>query len=631
MKEILLSFIELQESDFQFEIYRKLYDGAPKTDKELKVYKLPEKEGANYQQYYVSLNERQGFNAFQCYASTNRDLTKRLLIEILHKRSTQLELPHTVNLNSFLNTIEISTEAHAKGNRVIVFIPHYLQHRNKFGFLVDIRFRPKDVFEKPDVETLKLSFSLDRSGGMNRNFYADKYNNLVQHLRVLIPNLNALNWGSLELSLKSSFVRMPTTSLLKKQYIFKDGNSESNQYQGIRRHHPYTLIKEDCTYIFIMEDRFRDFANKLFLSLIGKQNPGTFPGMKQVFGIDISKENVQRVRIDNTSQDELAKAVQAVKQIRDKETATKKIAIFIEENSNIDEEGVSDTYYYLKYHLTKLGVPLQVLSHEKINVEKTLKWSTSNIGLALFSKLGGIPWVVKPSTADCLILGIGSAHQSNAQNEIERFFAYSVCVDSSGLYKKLEVLADDQSEVSYLDALKRNLVSLIQAPEFACYTKCALHIPFKIKQKEIKAIQAAIGEIRHIDFKVIKINTKNKYFGYSEHNTRTPYESSLVKLNGSEYLVWFEGLRMGEEILNDRISPPVHIEFLNSEATSKDPVDSYLQDIINLTGTNWRGFNAKVKPISIYYSTIIARYCQAFEIYPDFRKEMLSLDIPWFL
>ncbi|GAA4419164.1 hypothetical protein GCM10023187_53230 [Nibrella viscosa] len=353
--------------------------------------------------------------------------------------------------------------------------------------------------------------------------------------------------------------------------------------------------------------------------------------MKQVFGIDISRENVRRVRIANTDQHELDNAIQTVKQIRDLETTSKKIAIFIEKNNNVEDESVSETYYYLKYHLTKLGIPLQVLSHEKISVEKTLKWSTSNIGLALFSKLGGIPWVVKPSTTDCLILGIGSAHKTNDQGGIDRFFAYSVCLDSSGIYRKLEVLADDHSEESYLDALQRNLISLIKGPEFAHYTRCALHIPFKIKRSEITAIQTAISDIRDIDFKVIKINTKNKFFGYSEHNTRTPYESSLMEINRNEFLVWFEGLRMGEEILNERVSPPVHIEFLNSEGTSKDPVDTYLQDIINLTGTNWRGFNAKVKPISIYYSTIIAKYCKAFEAYPDFRKEMLSLNIPWFL
>ncbi len=57
----------------------------------------------------------------------------------------------------------------------------------------------------------------------------------------------------------------------------------------------------------------------------------------------------------------------------------------------------------------------------------------------------------------------------------------------------------------------------------------------------------------------------------------------------------------------------------------------YLQDVLNLSGANWRGFNAKSIPISIYYSQIIARYTEAFEKIDGYEENSISNDKPWFL
>jgi hypothetical protein len=632
MKDILLSFLEIAQQQFSFIIYRKPYDDAPKTDDSLWVYKLPDAlESTTYASYYVSLVPETGFSAFRCEESDNLHLTKRILMAMLTQRVEALNLDHSVRMKKFYNSLEVYTDDYPKGRRAIVFQPYFLQHSQKFGFLIDARFRAHGDHPRLDVEMQKLSFSLDRSGAANRNYYADKFNYSMTKLGQLLPALNPLQWGTTRLTVAQQFTPMPVTALAKKLFVFKNGNTDYIQFNGVRRFGPFQEGPAACMFVFIMEERFKNFANNLFLSLIGKKNPDTFQGMKQMFQVDIGKENVQQIRLQNTSEAELQQAVAAVAQARTDNPDRSVIAVFIEENNHAEEEGVSETYYYLKYHLTRLQIPVQVLSHEKISVEKTLKWSTSNIGLALFAKLGGIPWVVRPSISNCLILGIGSAHKRGADGSIERYFAYSVCLDSSGIYRKLEVLADDHSHESYLQALQRNLVALLRSPEFASYTKCALHLPFKIKFEEINSIKAAIATVRNIEFKVLKINVKNKFMGFSEHNTRTPYASTLLELNAHEFLVWFEGLHEGKEVLNERISPPVHIEFLNSEHTSKESVYPYLQDVINLTGTNWRGFNAKVKPISIYYSEIIARYCTYFEDFDDFRKDMLSLDTPWFL
>lgn len=145
------------------------------------------------------------------------------------------------------------------------------------------------------------------------------------------------------------------------------------------------------------------------------------------------------------------------------------------------------------------------------------------------------------------------------------------------------------------------------------------------------AISDAIKQINDIELVVVKINVDNKYFGYSFHNTLVPYESSFVKLSKDEYLVWFEGLLYGKEIVDKRLSNPVHIQFLNITNRKNFDEQAFLQDILNLSGANWRGFNAKSIPISIYYSQIIARYTEAFENIVAIKKVLYQMNKPWFL
>ncbi len=143
-----------------------------------------------------------------------------------------------------------------------------------------------------------------------------------------------------------------------------------------------------------------------------------------------------------------------------------------------------------------------------------------------------------------------------------------------------------------------------------------------------------MGSQTSVDFRVIKINTENKFFGFSSHNTRIPYESTYVRLSYDEYLGWFEGLQYGKENVHKKVGNPVHIEFLREQGEDDSDDKSYLQDIINLSGANWRGFNSKLVPISIYYASLIAGYAKEFEEIDDLevvKKEISSIKSPWFL
>lgn len=628
MANIRLNILPISENKFSFPVYRKI-KGEDETKKDdIYVYQLPiDKDTNERKQYLVSFGPNKDFVKYEADSFYAIGLTKRYLFNLLINslRTNGCTLEYEEKRKFSLQQIDFTLKETEQGKQIIFLQPYYFEERKRFGVLIDFKFLKNKGYPF-DKEVQKLSLSLDNQGRSNKNFYADKFN-LIQHfLKNVYSSIQHLNENIL---LERDLIESPVFSLSKKEYIFSNRSTANSQFQGIRNFGPYKGIEKEVLFVFIFEDKYKSFANELYLSLTGKSNPGTFPGLHQMFGVRISIENVKQIKITDYTKQEFLDVVSKVKDLQESLPDKKVIGIYIEDYAlNVQDEETSNDYYFLKYYFIKNNIPLQVVNYRKLGEKNSLKWSTSNLALAIFAKMGGIPWLVKPSNNDCLILGIGSAHKIDVETKsIIKYFAYTVCLDSSGLYQTLEVLAEETTEFNYLEQLKSNLVNLLKSDKMEVYKTCVLHLPFKIKRKEISAISEAIKEVSEIEFVTIKINVKNKYFGYSHHNTLVPYESSFVKLSHNEYLVWFEGLLYGKEIVYKRLSNPVHIQFLNKTEDSK----KYLQDVLNLSGANWRGFNAKSIPISIYYSQIIAKYTEAFEQIKSYEEAAISNDKPWFL
>lgn len=623
---INLNFIEIIEMPPSFEIF---ISSNLDIDFEI-VGKYNIEINGLYQKTSVSFTPLKGFEEFQCNIENNRDLTKKYIQFIFFETLKNLNLGFDIQNISrrFKEEVQIIIDKKNKGDRVITFSPYYLKSNQSFGLLLNYKFHLREG-EDYNIEAQKLSLSLDKNGRSNKEYYNDIFRILQWGLNKFILLFN--NENQKGISLKNELTRLKESNLSKKEYLFSNSISNYSQFNGVRLNGPYAGLEGEAKFIFLFEDKFKDFSNTLYKSLNGNLFKGTFPGLKSMFGINLTSNNIKRVEIGKYDKEDIIEAhkkIVSLKQYQFSDNPT--IVIFVEPSKEFNKD--FSPYYLLKLLLTKSKIPVQVINYEKLGQKNGLKWSTSSIGLQIFSKLGGTPWIVKPSNHNCLILGIGSSHEKDEYGKIKKYFTYSVCLDSSGVYKKLAVLSKSENESNHLNDLKNNLISLLKSEEFADYKKCALHLPFKIKTKEIQFIKSALKEISNIEFKVIKVNLKNKFFGFSNHNTKVPYESIFIKLSYTEYLVWFEGLQYGKENILKKTGNPVHIEFLDNE----DEIDlekdrSYLQDVINLSGANWRGFNAKLMPISIYYSQIVADYTKEFEKFEEFNPDLFQYGLPWFL
>jgi len=391
-------------------------------------------------------------------------------------------------------------------------------------------------------------------------------------------------------------------------------------------------LGESPKLLFFFREQDRQAARDLAVALRGsrRRERFSFPGFETLFKTElgISSDPILLADFSRESMESALEKVQAQTGLT--------VPVLVMPD---DESG----YLNHKAVFTNAGIPTQVCTLGVIQDESTLKWSVANMALQIFCKAGGLPWKVKPGNESCLIIGISQSHKLKPDVEdhsIERYFAFSILSDSSGLFQKIQVLAQGDNESTYLNELKNNLGEMLrsQADQFA---RVVIHTSFKLKYREIDAIESVVkmaaknvtneGVESKTRFAVVKVNQRSRFFGANPAvNSRVPYEGSIVRLGFGEYLVWFEGIFPDRPTVTKAFPGPTHIQFLRLSEENPIRDEVLLQDLMNLSGANWRGFNAKSAPISIFYCHLVA------DLVHDFQERGLPLPVvedlrPWFL
>ena len=221
---------------------------------------------------------------------------------------------------------------------------------------------------------------------------------------------------------------------------------------GVKQSGPLKKILKDTQLYFLYRKEDHSLSQDLFRALRG-DSFRTFPGMENMFHLPISKENVSGIVMSDFNNCEIQKICDRVVT-----NAAGRIIIplVLTPFSRHDVPEENKAYWHLKHAFLSKGLPIQVVSAETVADKNKLKWSTASIGLQVFAKLGGTPWKVCPQTENCLIVGIGQAHRES-EDGIERFFAYSVLTDSSGVFEEIRVLGEAQEENYYIKNFSANL------------------------------------------------------------------------------------------------------------------------------------------------------------------------------
>ena len=534
-------------------------------------------------------------------------------------------------VEGFRRHVEVITGKFSEGSQVVSLEPYFLRSRHQFGFLADFRFHPTKEHHGTR-RVLQLSLSIDKHGQSNLNYYADRYSHLVDYVAKFHNRIFPLHMPSdQDVAVESRFVELKPKTLYVKHYVVGSTSESRSQFMGVKQAGPLKQCPQDTHLYFLYRPEDRPLSHDLFRALRG-DTFRTFPGMKDMFHLPISKENVRGAAVSDFSASE-------IRRIRDQVIADAAghnvVPIVLSPFSRHDAPEDNAAYWNLKHAFLSKGLPIQVVSTNTVADKNKLKWSTAGIGLQVFAKAGGTPWKIRPRTERCLIVGIGQAHRVLDEG-IDRFFAYSVLTDSSGVFEEVRVLGEGRDEDHYIENFSTNLRRIF-SDYSSRFSSFVIHATFSIRRRELESVAAALAEQQRRqeeagEFISLKFNDRNRFFGFAvDHNSRVPYESTVIPLSRNEFLVWFEGLQYSQLTVHKRVGGPLHVQFTYpSEGMPRHQQHAHLQDAINLSGANWRGFNAKSLPISVYYAQLIAKYLKEFESH-RLPKVDVNILTPWFL
>jgi hypothetical protein len=626
---IRLNFYSVIPAEFEFPVWRSPYDGFSSPMSEyLYRAKLPVEKGIDdWREYKISFTPVADYEKFCCKSNDNVRLTTNYLFNLIKKKAAKFDASQYQLNGKFRKTISFVLASYREGKQVVWLEPYYFSPHKKFGFLIDFRFQ-KDRSIPFSREVQRLSLSLDSMYRSNKNFYIDKYAKVQEFLSQYKSKIFPLvTEEGTQLTIASELEELNSKVLKPKEYVFNNGHTAASQFKGITDFGPHIPLAKEVVMVYIYQENDRYLAEDLENALHGKLPWVAFKGIEAVFRMHVNDRT--DIKLTNLEKSELERAVHTIREIKTLKQDYLIMPILI---GDINDD---QAYFFMKYEMLKEGLPLQVVTNQLLKKRDTLKWSVSNIALQIFSKLGGTAWKVAANNGNSIIFGIGQAHQK-IDGRIVKYFAYSVCTDSTGIYKKIRILGKSQNENDYLSQLKTNILCTLKEYLTEGYTSFVIHIPFKIKKREIESIYQGITQIKssstnQINLVVLRVNSYNKFFGYASTNSLIPNESSYVVVSHKPkgYLVWFEGLLPQKESIYKRVAGPVHIEFYwsNNDLDERERLQ-YVQSVLNLSGANWRGFNSTNLPISIYYCELIAGILTSF---PEETENIEKVVNPWFL
>lgn len=312
----------------------------------------------------------------------------------------------------------------------------------------------------------------------------------------------------------------------------------------------------------------------------------------------------------------------------------------------------SNPYYTTKARMMAQGVPVQLLKIETVRRPGTA-YTLNNLSLAVYAKLGGIPWTLAPNQdlAHEIIVGIGSAKLGESRRGAgERVIGITTVFSGDGQY----LLANNTREVpseQYLDALTDSLRETVAElrRRFGWRAKDRVRFIFhqsykKYKDVEAEAVKRFAASLSDFDVQYAFVHvsdthnwmlfdplSKGVQWGSAVKGKMVPQRGQCVPLGPHTALLTLSGpyqVKAGHHGCPHPVLISIH-----EDSTFKS-LDYLARQVFNLSFMSWRGFNPSTLPVSISYSNLIVDLLGHLRHIKNWNPETLATALKerrWFL
>jgi hypothetical protein len=274
-------------------------------------------------------------------------------------------------------------------------------------------------------------------------------------------------------------------------------------------------------------------------------------------------------------------------------------------------------------------IPTQDFELETIDVaDSSLCYVLNQISLAIYAKLGGIPWLIKanPTITHELVFGLGSATLSKGRlGQQERVVGITTVFSGDGNYM-LSNLSKAVPMTEYKDALLESLQDTIEQVKRtmnwqpASQIRLIFHSFKPLKDSETEAVKKLMEDLGEydVDYAFVHLIKEHPFMLFNEaeegvwdYETRTsgkgkfaPERGLFFRISRFEVLISLTGAKEVKRP-EDGIPAPVLLR-LHRESTFEDT--TYLaRQVFIFSCHSWRSFFPSHMPVTIIYSELIAK------------------------
>jgi hypothetical protein len=330
--------------------------------------------------------------------------------------------------------------------------------------------------------------------------------------------------------------------------------------------------------------------------------------------------------------------------------------IILDEHSALPD--AVSPYLRSKSILLTHGIPVQETRSPTITAAPAnLQYSFQNIATALYAKMGGIPWTLDHglSVDDEIVIGMGTAELSGSRFERrQRHIGITTVFRGDGNYLlsnvSRECSYDEYPEVlrtSTADTLKE--IKQRNAWRRGDTVRLVFHAFKPLRDVEVADIvKAAVDEVGHeqtIEFAFLTVSYDHpfKVLDTSQRGLTSKYKSGpakavyvpdrgvMIQLGRYTRLLCTNGPKLIKSATTPLPSPVlVH---LHRNSTYRDL--TYLSDqLLKFTALSWRSTLPAEKPVTIFYSALIAELLARLQSVPGWSPTILNTKLrtsKWFL
>jgi len=385
--------------------------------------------------------------------------------------------------------------------------------------------------------------------------------------------------------------------------------SHSQVYWGLKTFGPYDKGRPNIKLGMISPEEKIGIVRGIITGL-NRGTPFLPGGMPRFFRCEI--EQVKEFTTTSVNVDEYEKAASRLLKSTDYK-GMDVVLIFIPKTPKYF---TNTPYYRLKAMFTSHGYPTQMITQTTID---NLNWAYLNLASAIFSKAGGVPWVLESEMKNTdMILGLSISNVVTYKNRAGGASRFAGCVnvfDNYGKWMFFEGTTklyeeDEPTRLEQLKELISNSVEKFRAIQNKLPKNIVIHSYKRFSRKEILSTKEILKDIiGDYNLTCVSINSSHPFRLYDRKTADGSFpRGAYVYLKNNEALLSttgetpIAGRRMGTP-------KPLHIRILERPElfSGKNGVDAIVNQVFALTKLNWATAMPMIRePITLVFSRAIA-------------------------